>query len=101
MTINHPAHRDLCSARYEHFRIELNKRKTYALQKGGCSGKFTLVQALVNKREEEYKLLTRNLSKEEAPSEEEFHRLGKEAWELAGMFTDSPLVHFYFKRLKD
>jgi hypothetical protein len=52
MTINHPAHRDLCSARYEHFRIELNKRKTYALQKGGCSGKFTLVQALVNKREE-------------------------------------------------
>jgi hypothetical protein len=25
--------------------------------------------------------------------------LGKEAWELAGVFTDNPFVHFYFKRL--
>jgi len=49
----------------------------------------------------EYKLLARNLSKEEAPSEEELNRLGKEGWELAGVFTDSPFVHFYFKRLKD
>ena len=49
----------------------------------------------------EYKLLSRNLSKEEAPSEEELNRLGKEAWELAGVFTDSPFVHFYFKRMKD
>jgi hypothetical protein len=46
-----------------------------------------------------YKLLTRNLSKEEAPSEEELNKLGKEAWELAGVFTDNPFVHFYFKRL--
>ena len=48
----------------------------------------------------QYKLLTRNLSKEEAPSEDELNTLGKEAWELAGVFTDSPFVHFYFKRLK-
>jgi hypothetical protein len=48
----------------------------------------------------EYKLLSRNLSKEEAPGEEELNRLGKEGWELAGVFTDSPFVHFYFKRLK-
>jgi hypothetical protein len=49
----------------------------------------------------QYKLLTRNLSKEEAPSEEELNKLGKDGWELAGVFTDSPLVYFYFKRLKD
>jgi hypothetical protein len=41
----------------------------------------------------EYKLLTRNLSKEEAPSEGELNRLGKEAWELAGMFTDSAFIY--------
>jgi len=49
----------------------------------------------------EYKMLSRNLSKQEAPSEEELNRLGKEGWELAGVFTDSPFVHFYFKRLRD
>jgi len=49
----------------------------------------------------EYKMLSRNLSKQEAPSEEELNRCGKEGWELAGVFTDSPFVHFYFKRLKD
>jgi hypothetical protein len=49
----------------------------------------------------EYKVLNRNLSKEEAPSEEELNTLGKDGWELAGVFTDSPFVHFYFKRLKD
>jgi hypothetical protein len=49
----------------------------------------------------EYELFTRNLSKEEAPSEEELNKLGKEAWELAGLFTDSRFVHFYFKRMKD
>jgi len=48
-----------------------------------------------------YKLFTRNLSKEEAPSEEELNKLGKEAWVLAGVFTDSRFVHFYFKRMKD
>jgi hypothetical protein len=49
----------------------------------------------------EYKLLSRNLAKEETPSEEELNKLGKEGWELAGIFTDSPFVRFYFKRLKD
>jgi hypothetical protein len=49
----------------------------------------------------EYKVLNRNLSKEEAPSESELNTLGKDGWELAGVFTDSPFVHFYFKRLKD
>jgi hypothetical protein len=49
----------------------------------------------------ECKMLSRNLSKQEAPSEEELNRLGKEGWELAGVFSDSPFVHFYFKRLKD
>ena len=49
----------------------------------------------------EYKLLSRNLAKEEAPNEEELNKLGKERWELAGLFSDSPFVNFYFKRLKD
>jgi hypothetical protein len=49
----------------------------------------------------EYKVLNRNLSKDEAPSEEELNKLGKEGWELAGVFSDSPFVHFYFKRIKD
>jgi hypothetical protein len=49
----------------------------------------------------EYKVLVRNLSKEEAPSEQELNALGKEGWELAGVFSDSPFIQFYFKRLKD
>ena len=49
----------------------------------------------------EYKLLTRNLAKEEAPSEEELNTLGQDGWELAGIVTDHPIVRFYFKRLKD
>jgi hypothetical protein len=49
----------------------------------------------------EYRLLTRNLAKEEAPNEAELNALGKEGWELAGISTDLPIVRFYFKRLKD
>jgi hypothetical protein len=49
----------------------------------------------------QYKLLTRNLAKEEAPSEAELNALGKDGWELAGIVTDHPIVRFYFKRLKD
>jgi len=49
----------------------------------------------------QYKVLTRNLAKQEAPSEEELNTLGKEGWELAAIFSDSPNVYFYFKRLKD
>ncbi len=46
-------------------------------------------------------MVTRNLAKEEAPSEEELNKIGKEGWELVGVFSDTPLVYFYFKRLKD
>jgi len=49
----------------------------------------------------QYKLLTRNLAKEEAPSEEELNKVGKEGWDLAGIVTNHPFVYFYFKRLKD
>jgi hypothetical protein len=47
----------------------------------------------------EYKQVIRNLAKEEAPSEGELNRLGAEGWELAGVFNDSLLAYFYFKRL--
>ena len=49
----------------------------------------------------QYKVLTRNHSKEEALSEHELNNLGKDGWELAGVFADSPFAYFYFKRLKD
>jgi hypothetical protein len=49
----------------------------------------------------EYKQLVRNLAKENAPGEDELNALGADGWELAGIFTDSPFVYFYFKRLKD
>ena len=49
----------------------------------------------------QYKLLTRNLAKEDAPSEEELNKVGKEGWDLAGIVTYHPFVYFYFKRLKD
>ena len=49
----------------------------------------------------QYKLLTRNLVKEEVPTELELNALGKEGWELSGIVTDHPIVRFYFKRLKD
>jgi len=48
----------------------------------------------------EYKQLIRNLAKEKAPAEDELNALGADGWELAGVFTDSPFVYFYFKRLK-
>jgi hypothetical protein len=47
----------------------------------------------------EYKQLVRNLAKEKAPTEDELNALGADGWELAGIFTDSPFVYFYFKRL--
>jgi hypothetical protein len=49
----------------------------------------------------EYKQLVRNLAKEKAPSEDELNALGADGWELAGIFTDSPFVYFYFKRLAE
>jgi len=48
----------------------------------------------------EYKQLVCNLAKENAPGEDELNALGADGWELAGVFTDSPFVYFYFKRLK-
>lgn len=49
----------------------------------------------------EYKQLIRNLAKENAPTEEELNKLGADGWELAGVFSDSPFVYFYFKRLAE
>lgn len=49
----------------------------------------------------EYKLLSRNLSKEDVPAEDELNALGRDGWDLTGIFTDSPFVHMYFKRLKE
>ena len=49
----------------------------------------------------QYKLVTRNLAKADAPTEAELNALGKEGWELAGIVTDHPIVYFYFKRLKE
>jgi hypothetical protein len=46
----------------------------------------------------EYKQLVRNLAKEDAPTEAELNALGKEGWELSGIFTDSPFLYMYFKR---
>ncbi len=47
----------------------------------------------------EYKQLVRNLAQGAAPTAEELNVLGADGWELAGVFTDSPVVYFYFKRL--
>ena len=47
----------------------------------------------------EYKQVIRNMAKEQALTEEELNRLGEEGWELAGVFNDSLLAYFYFKRL--
>jgi hypothetical protein len=47
----------------------------------------------------EYKQLVRNLAKEDAPTENELNALGADGWELTGIFTDSPFVYFYFKRV--
>ena len=77
----------------------MNQRFDFPAQSGPAP--MTPIVYVKDKTVWEYKLLTRNLSKEEAPSEGELNKLGKEAWELAGVLTDSPFVHFYFKRLKD
>ena len=49
----------------------------------------------------EYKLVERNLAQDKAPTEQELNRLGADGWEMAGVFTDSPFVYFYFKRVKE
>lgn len=47
----------------------------------------------------EYQHLVRNLETENAPDVEELNALGAHGWELVGVFTTPPSVHFYFKRL--
>lgn len=47
----------------------------------------------------EYKQIIRNLAKEQALTEADLNELGAEGWELTGVFSDSPFVYFYFKRL--
>lgn len=64
-------------------------------------GSITPIVYVKDKTIWQYKVLTRNLAKEEAPGAEELNKIGKEGWELAGIVTDHPIVHFYFKRLKD
>ena len=46
----------------------------------------------------EYKQLVRNLAKDQPPGEADLNALGKNGWKLAGVFSDSPFVYFYFKR---
>ena len=48
----------------------------------------------------EYKQLVRNLSTENAPTEDELNKLGKEGWELVGVVNDSRMTYLYFKRVK-
>ena len=49
----------------------------------------------------EYRQVSRSMSEGKAPTEEELNKLGKEGWELAGVFIESGTVHFYFKRPTD
>ena len=46
----------------------------------------------------EYKELVREVEAGPLPSEAELNALGDEHWELAGVVTDGPRIHFYFKR---
>jgi hypothetical protein len=48
-----------------------------------------------------YKLVIRNLSTEQAITEDELNNIGKDGWELTGIVTNDPLIYFYFKKLKD
>jgi hypothetical protein len=49
----------------------------------------------------QYKQLIRDLAQEKAPAEDELNALGADGWELAGVFTESRMVYFYFKRLAE
>jgi hypothetical protein len=49
----------------------------------------------------EYRRILRNLRTEDAPTEDELNALGKEGWELTGLFSDSPFLYLYFKRPQD
>ena len=45
-----------------------------------------------------YKLLTRNLEKEETLTEQELNELGAKGWELCGVLTIASVAHYYFKK---
>ena len=79
--------------------VHMNHRFTFPAQPDPAP--MTPIVYVKDKTVWQYKLLTRNLSKEEAPSEGGLNEIGKEGWELAGVFNDTPFVYFYFKRLKD
>ncbi len=49
----------------------------------------------------EYRVLTRDLTKEEAPTQAELNELGKAGWELTGILTAASQAYFYFKRLAE
>jgi hypothetical protein len=46
----------------------------------------------------EYKDLVRDLETEALVSQAELDALGAEHWELAGVLSEGPRAHFYFKR---
>lgn len=48
----------------------------------------------------EYHLLTVNLQREEPPGEEKLNNLGKDGWEMTGLFTHNQMLYLCFKRLK-
>jgi hypothetical protein len=47
----------------------------------------------------EYRRILRNLRHEEAPTEDELNAMGADGWELTGIFSDSPFLYLYFKRM--
>jgi hypothetical protein len=48
----------------------------------------------------EYKIVVKNVTAEELPSEQELNALGVSGWELTGVVTLPGKVQFYFKRFR-
>ncbi len=46
----------------------------------------------------EYKYLNRDLRTEQPPDESELNAMGRDGWELAGLYTQNNILHLYFKR---
>ena len=64
------------------------------------SGPLTIPMVSVREDDRwEYRRVLRNLRTEEAPTEAELNALGADGWELSGLFSDSPFLYLYFKRL--
>lgn len=47
----------------------------------------------------QYKHLIRRVPEETLPDDAELNGLGRDGWELVGVFAGPGSVHFYFKRL--